>query len=69
MTALQRFNRIWPPIATLVVALVITEVAVRRNWVASFLVPTPTDAAKSLFQPVFDACAAARRSTRKATPR
>lgn len=48
MTSLPRFNRIWPPILTLVIVLGGIELAVRRGWIASFLVPRPTDAARAL---------------------
>ena len=39
---------VWPPVAVLVAFLLILELAVRRGWIASFLVPPPSAAARSL---------------------
>lgn len=49
MTMSQRLHRIWPPLVPLLVVTLILEIAVRAGWIASFLVPRPTDAFRALF--------------------
>ena len=39
---------VWPPIGVLIAFLAIVEFAVRAGWIASFLVPPPSAAARSL---------------------
>ena len=48
MSVRRLWNAVWPPLLPLLGALATTEVAVRAEWVRSFLVPRPTNAARSL---------------------
>ncbi|MGN6727974.1 MAG: ABC transporter permease [Tepidisphaeraceae bacterium] len=48
---LRRFIRVvLPPVVPAVVVAVVLELAVRRGWIAAFLVPRPSDAFASLLQ-------------------
>ena len=50
MSAANFGRNLLPPVVPFVVVTLVTELAVRRGWVASFLVPAPSSVVASLFR-------------------
>ena len=52
MTSRARFGSWLPPLLPLLFSLGAAEIAVRLNWVPSYLIPAPSEVLRSLIEPM-----------------